>query len=105
MMPEQQLTQEKLLQPQQQQQQQQAQGLHGVAADALTLLEQELNSHYPSVSRASIILGILQERLFNGQGDGEQLDAAVVQHAAKFQEQLVTPAAAKLGPKCKSMQV
>ncbi|WIA30131.1 hypothetical protein OEZ86_000224 [Tetradesmus obliquus] len=107
-MTEQQQTQEHLLQPWQQQQQQQqlqqAPGLHGVAADALSLLEQELSSHQPCVAKASIILGILQEWLFNGADEGQPLDVAVAQHVAKFQEQLVAPAAAKLGPKCKSPQ-
>lgn len=99
-MAEQQQAQEQLLQPQKQEQQ-----LHGMAADAFTLLQQELNSQQPSISRASLILGILQQRLFSGQEDGQPLDAAVTLHAAKFQEQLVLPAAAKLGPKCKLTQV
>jgi hypothetical protein len=105
-MAELQQTQEQLLQPQQQQQQQQqAHSLNGVAASALTLLEQQLNSHQPSVSESSIIMGILQEWLFTAQANEHNFDAAVAEHVAKFQEQLVVPAAAKLGPKCKTTQV
>jgi hypothetical protein len=103
-MAEQQQRQGQLLQPQQQQLQQPP-GLQGVAADALTLLEQELNSQQPSVSNASLVLGILQERLFSGDKEGQPLAAAVAQLAGKFEEQLVAPAAAKLGPKCKLTQV
>jgi hypothetical protein len=104
-MAEQQQSQEPLLQPQRQQQLQQTPGLHGVAAEALKLLEQELDSQLPSVSNASLVLGVLQERLFGGQDEGQPLAAAAAQLAEKFQQQLVAPAAAKLGPKCKLTQV
>lgn len=87
-----------------QQQQQQLHLLSGIPAEALLLLEQELNAQQPSVARASIIMGLLQERLF-GNNCEEPLAPAVELYMAKFQAELVAPAAAKLAPKLKKPQV
>eukprot|EP00878_Enallax_costatus_P028988 GHUV01031362.1.p1 GENE.GHUV01031362.1~~GHUV01031362.1.p1 ORF type:complete len:267 (+),score=98.31 GHUV01031362.1:122-922(+) len=72
-------------------------------SEALSLLAHELQRNVPCVARSSIIMGVLQDRLFAQAATGGPLQADTDAYVLQFRELLVQPAAAKLG-KCKTPQ-
>jgi hypothetical protein len=71
--------------------------------EATELLTLQLGKHpQPCVAEASVILGTLQDRLF--QHSTEVVGMAVHEYMQRFQEQFVAPAATRIS-KCKTSQV